>query len=315
MKLTKTPVLIAAGILVVLGLFTAIVSFFMVGGDFSRLGSNSGYTEKSYVTEAAAIKELVLNTSNTQVRVISSPDNKIHLHYYERDKEKYTITDSDGRLEIDLNKDMHWYDHIGFDFNFMGNLTFQIAVPNSMACDFALSTSNNEISISNLSENGNLKLNTSNGGIVLDHLSTTGSLESDTSNSSISLSSVKVDGSIVTTTSNGGISFEGATASGVTARSSNGRLRLTDVASQKDIYAETSNNGIEISGLSAETAITLRSSNGNITGAIADPMSEFSIRSQTSNGNNSLPGNLSGGKKNLDVSTSNGSIDVRFEKR
>lgn len=310
MKLAKNTVLVFAGVLVALGIIAAFVSILMVHGDFKRLSTTSPYEKKSYSAEAAGINNMILNDSDKKVMIVKSPDDKIHLSYYDRDNEKYTIHVSNGRLSIDFKRSKNWYDYIGIDF--YGSSSFKIAVPDDMACDFSLNTSNALISAENISEKGNLSVKTSNGDVVLSNIKTTGSLKTATSNGKTELSNIKITGSVESACSNGEISAKEGAASGFFLHSSDGELILTDLTSQKEIDAETSNSKVQIGNISVGTSLKIGTSNGDIAGNISAPIGDFHITSRTSNGNNSLPESLTGGSKALNVKTSNGNINLRF---
>ena len=59
--------------------------------------------------------------------------------------------------------------------------------------------------------------------------------------------------------------------------------------------------------------MTLKTSNSSIRGQMPGAQADWAIDSRTSNGKNSLPKQQPGGKP-LTVHTSNGSIDVHFER-
>lgn len=313
MKLTKKVPLIIAIAFAAVGILLAAVSVVMVHGDFRLLSTTTPYVEKTYSVNADTVHTVILNTYDQKVQIVKSADNQIHLDYFDRDKEQYTISSSNGELLIDLTRNMKWFDYIGIDF--YGGVTFKIAVPDDMVCDFSLSTSNGQITMDNLSEKGNLALTTSNGNIVLTDVTTTGSLKSGTSNGYIGMSNLSAAGPIEASTSNSNISANGVSASGISMHSSNGKLNLSNMNSKKDIDIGTSNSNIQFSNISVATLFKIRSSNGSINGDINDTMKDFTVISHTSNGNDNLPESLAGGSKSLDVKTSNGNINVSFSGR
>src|ERR1035437_5986149 len=109
MKLTKRISLIIAIVIAVAGIILVSISFVMVNGNFKLLSNRAPYEEKSYSVKADGINKIILNSSNTKVNVVKSADDKIHINYFEREKEYYTINVSDkGELLIEFTNNMKW---------------------------------------------------------------------------------------------------------------------------------------------------------------------------------------------------------------
>ena len=93
---------------------------------------------------------------------------------------------------------------------------------------------------------------------------------------------------------------------------SNSRLNLDGASSASHMTLVTSNGSVQVSRLFPGGTLEMRTSNGSITGILPGRQSDWSIQSHTSNGRNSLPTQQPGNKP-LNVRTSNGSINLRFE--
>nr|WP_246865569.1 DUF4097 family beta strand repeat-containing protein [Cryobacterium sp. BB307] len=129
------------------------------------------------------------------------------------------------------------------------------------------------------------------------------SVEGETSNGRIELSHVA---DVDVRTSNGRVELNDVTGT-VSARTSNGRISGEGL--QGDTSVETSNGAIE---LELETAqnVSATTSNGSI--SLTVPEDSYDVTAETSNGsaNIGVP-DEDGGQFQLELRTSNGSIDVR----
>ncbi|NLJ31150.1 MAG: DUF4097 family beta strand repeat protein [Clostridiales bacterium] len=136
---------------------------------------------------------------------------------------------------------------------------------------------------------GEIYLHSSNGKVTVDNVAQLTRLTCDTSNSSVRLNQVEAD-EMVLDTSNGPIQMNDVIASSVSARSSNGSVSFSNLSCPD---------------------ITLDTSNGSIRGNILGKETDYTIRTDTSNGK-CTPQSRSGGSKKLDADTSNGSISITF---
>ncbi len=179
---------------------------------------------------------------------------------------------------------------------------------------------------------GEIRLLTSNASIVTEHGGTPGDLRIETSNARIELrSAIRQGGSIFCRTSNGRIEYDDLSASHIELTTGNGRVTGKNLTSAGNAFLKTSNGPFHLGNMTAEEIslstsngrialehgdarrITLSTSNGNVRAHLAGNIREYGIESSTSHGDNTLPSNMSGGERKLNVSTSNGSINVTFD--
>jgi hypothetical protein len=173
---------------------------------------------------------------------------------------------------------------------------------------------------------GNARLKTSNGAVKVNAIS--GTLNASTTNGAIELRNVAGDADL--SSSNGGIrahQHKGA----ISASTSNGGIRLefTSITGNKPVRADTTNGNIEIHAEALNgNDIRAESNNGGITLRLPADV-KATVKARTSNARvnsafevsstftgekkNRLEGAIRGGGPLLDLSTSNGSINL--EKR
>ncbi|MHB1154452.1 MAG: DUF4097 family beta strand repeat-containing protein [Eubacteriales bacterium] len=306
MKTNK--IYIIGAIILVFGIFLFAVGFSMTGFDIAKLDTEGTYEEKTYQSNEN-IKSITINDSNTDVKVIVSADNKLHMTYYENENAYYEISEDNNTLSVEKKNNFKWYNNL-FNFKFE-KTTLLLTVPADFDGELSVKTSNNSITVIDLNTEEML-LRSSNGKIEVENVKVAGLLDTNTSNSSIYISDSAITGDVVCRTSNGKIELEKVECGNAKAESSNSGITITSVTSKGRIEAQSSNGRIEIDEIEFGTDLTLITSNNSIKGEISGKLADYSVSSRTSNAKNNLPENLKSGDKNITVTTSNGAIDIEF---
>ena len=289
MKLTRNKAAIA---LICLGCLAMAIALSISKFKVSNLFSNAAeFEKKSYEIVQEEVKSIKVDIENTDVMIIPSTDNMIHVTYFESDEVKYDI-------EIKPNKVLSITDRHDHNFlNWFGvnlgsrDVYCEIHVPSNLMDKIEVETSNANIDIEYLIITGNLVLRSSNGEIDLNSVTTTNDIKVVTSNGSITADDLK--GNV--------IDF----------KTSNGEITIDDVNAVDKIIMSTSNASIEFDRIVAGNRIEMTTSNGEVIGSISDSMENYSIESHTSNADNNLKNSTAGSKK-LVVRTSNADIEVEF---
>jgi DUF4097 and DUF4098 domain-containing protein YvlB len=287
---TKTIILIIAVGLLVLGVFLSLGAMIATGFDFEVLNDSEHYEQREYIAEASSFKKIIIDDSNKEINVVSSEDDKIHITYYDNEKEHYEISEQGDTLVFNYNSKRLWYEFVGFHI-YIEDYAITIHIPEAYA--------------------GNIDLITSNNPIKMQNVIMTGELLADTSNSGITMENVKGK-AFNLTTSNGtvdvnNILFE----SRFNVKSSNGKIKASYIQGG-DLDLDTSNARIELDGIDTDSLIC-DTSNAGISGTIIGAIEDFTITSHTSNGDNNLSEEYTGhGSRTLYIDTSNGDIDIEF---
>ncbi|MBQ6255354.1 MAG: DUF4097 family beta strand repeat protein [Clostridia bacterium] len=156
------------------------------------------------------------------------------------------------------------------------------------------------------------RLKTSNGRIALEHVKCK-NLDAVNSNARLTLENVEAKQTLTGKTSNGRIVLDMVSSGGdMILTTSNGRIEADVCSARGELRLTTSNGAIKADRLDGQS-VTLKTSNSGITGVLPGRQADWQIESGTSNGHSNLPSHQPG-QKPLRVHTSNGSIDVRFEK-
>ncbi|MBL1230795.1 DUF4097 family beta strand repeat protein [Enterococcus sp. BWB1-3] len=265
------------------------VSAFLLLSGCQGFGRSS-YDEKEYVSENL-VEVLEIEDKNIPVTVVGVDESQpVTITYYENKNETYTIDDQNNKLVIKKNEPKKgWSIFSWFNFNFGKGAEVMVEVPSSQLSSLNVKTSNNKISVENISTN-NAKLESSNGKIHLEDIQAANKIEGKTNNSKIELDDVN--------------------AKEIDFKTSNGKIDLSEL-SFSDGRFETSNGKISFDEISVKSYLSIKSSNGPIKGTIAGKENDFSVESKTSNGKNNLS-NTTSGNKELVVKTSNSEIKVDF---
>lgn len=159
-----------------------ILSSFILAGC-----SDSGepFEEKSY-TSATPIEEINLDVQDREIEVALSPDQQVHIQYFESSKEYYDLSVSDQNvltMTSATNKD--WTDYIGGKPS-AENRKITLQVPNSLLENMTLSTTNENISLSPLSVTGSVSISANGGNISFGNLEVGSALTLEVKNGDIS---------------------------------------------------------------------------------------------------------------------------------
>ncbi|QSX06591.1 DUF4097 family beta strand repeat protein [Sedimentibacter sp. zth1] len=318
-----------ASLLVIIGIIIFFVGF--ANADFNIKNiSTIKYEEKSYSTNTN-IEKINIGDYDMSVDITPSPDDKIHIKYYENKKRKYIISEKNGVLDIQKEKpSIINIFSMSIDFN---NTKLSVKIPKNYNGELIVKTSNNSISISDINL-GDVSLTTSNGKIHSTNISCSSSLELKSSNASIDVENVKVSGDIICDTSNGKTNLTNVssledirceTSNGtiyvvdtkcnyINAKSSNGTISLDNFSTNSSIEIRTSNSKVLFNNISFNDKFKITTSNGKIKGNLNGKIDEYTINYKTSNGDSNLPNDYVGGNKQIDFRTSNSDIDVDFTK-
>lgn len=134
--------------------------------------TNNGeaFTEKSYTSEGKEITAICIDVRDRQIEVKISPDNQVHIDYFENSKEYYDISVSDNHtLTMTAVSDKEWTDYIGGK-SAAGSRKITLQVPDALLTALKLSTTNDDISLPAMTVNGDVLLSSQGGSIVFEKL-------------------------------------------------------------------------------------------------------------------------------------------------
>ena len=282
-----------AGVFLLISLIVGGIVLVRTGGDFSEL-SNEKWVQKEKTFEANQVKELSLDITASDVKVTGSADtDQVLIKYPESKNRSYTITEDKGQLTISEKKN-RIFGIFSFDFFFSKDWEVEVVLPVDSLNNLTLDSTSGDVDIQKLAIKENLDLHLSSGAVQLQTVTVAGETSVQLSSGEIGLTNVVAKDLHLEVTS-GDIQLEGAI-----------------VANQTRL--EATSGDIRLSQFKAgqETEISVIS--GDISGDVLGKMTEYTIQSSVTSGDNNLPQELDGGNKQLRVEATSGDINLQFEK-
>lgn len=152
--------------------------------------NNDPFTQKAYTADATQIKEISMDVRDRQIDVSISPDNQIHIDYFENSKESYDITVSDENvLTMTSVSDKNWTDYIGWKPS-AENRKISLQIPDARLDTLRLSTTNEDISLPALAVTKSIHLSSNDGNITFGNLEVGNSL-------SLTVKNGDIEGSVI----------------------------------------------------------------------------------------------------------------------
>lgn len=283
-------------------------------------GQSNRPEPRSFITESRP-RTIELTETNCAVEILPSPDASIHIDYDVTRWVSVSITRSDDRLVYTAQEIFHIFH---FDFHsrkptrlylpgdYLPNLEIRTGntklTAADISCDTAnLKTSNAALTLTRMTAN-NLTAKTSNGALTAEQI-TANALKLTTGNGSLEATHCTAD-SLNLKTSNAPIRVEHVTVSVLDAVTSNGR-NSAEYVTADSVRLVSGNGRVELQNTTAND-IVLKTSNAAVVATLPGSIADYRITAKTVNGKNSLPPQKLNGDKSLDVTTSNGKIDVVF---
>lgn len=305
----KKKLLIFGILLLIVGAVLFFVGLVKIDFNFSKLNAGGPYVQKTFTSEQTVLS-VFIKDKNADVTFIKTEGANFTVTFDENEKEKYTITETDGVLTVESKYDYKWYDYL-FNFTFHDKEVI-VEVPSYYNGNVNVRTLNGSINLKDL-EFDDMTLYTENGPISLNNISCK-NINCETSNGTIKLENIKATG-IELETSNGRIYFNKSTCTSLSAKSTNGRICISESVIEGTTYAKTSNGGIILEKADFKSDASCLTSNGTISGSIMGSEEDFYYKCSTSNGDCNLPNDFGVGAKTLTLKTSNGDIKISFIKK
>ena len=282
-----------AGVFLLISLIVGGIVLVRTGGDFSEL-SNEKWVQKEKTFEANQVKELSLDITASDVKVTGSADtDQVLIKYPESKSRTYTLTEENGKLTIS-EKNEPIFGIFTFDFFSSEAWTVQVILPVDNLDNVTLDSSSGNVEFQKLVIKENLDLSLSSGDVRLETVTVAGETSVQLSSGTIDLTNV-VSKDLSLRVTSGDIQLEGVI-----------------VANQTTLEGSSGDIGLSQFKAGQETEISVTS--GNIKGDLVGKITEYSIQSSVTSGDNNLPQELDGGYKQLRVEATSGDINLQFEK-
>lgn len=287
MKITTKNILIVSGISFVLGSIICTITLLSINFDFSKISGMEATFVNKQVTVSDNIS--IINDLAPYLLIGESPDDKVHITYYDNYRFKYEIEQNKEKLvleQIILNnqdRQMSFFEKLQFEI-FSWGLGVTVLIPSQFSGTLTANISSAKITFENISINNmDLQVHATAGFLILKN---------------ISVNSIALQASTAFTT------VENISANSIDILTSTAGSRF-DNLSAKNITLESSSGKIEFSKLDAQN-IDLDLSGGSLSGTILGNKDEFTIINSSRKHLKNIPESGGQGSKTLNLSISSG---------
>lgn len=282
-----------AGVFLLISLIVGGIVLVRTGGDFSEL-SNEKWVQNEKTFEANQVKELSLDITASDVKVTGSADtDQVLIKYPESKSRSYTITEENGQLTIS-EKNERIFGTFSFDFFFSKDWEVEVILPVDSLNNLTLDSTSGDVDIQKLAIKENLDLHLSSGAVQLQTVTVAGETSVQLSSGEIGLTNVVAKDLHLEVTS--------------------GVIQLEGVIVANQTRLEATSGDIRLSQFKAGQKTEISVTSGDISGDVLGKMTEYTIQSSVTSGDNNLPQELDGGNKQLRVEATSGDINLQFEK-
>lgn len=291
---TKTAVIVGSA-MAAAGILICCFVFFFAGFDFNKIATVETYSEMTSTFSSESVRHIKLELDGSRVEVLQTGQQDISLTYNTGKDMDYTITETDGILQISTKRSPEWF--VSFTDGFLSGIIdvqhrkVVLRIPEGYEGDIDIKTQNSSVKLDSLSFAGNISLVTSNASVKGNEINSK-TIAIQNNNGSIHLSQVRT------------ASLRSAT--------DNARITLEAVTVKTEAVVENNNGSIRLARMDCPD-ILLSTKNASIKGTVSGNKEDFQIAANIKNGGSNLSSTFnSSAQKQLAVSAANGSVQINF---
>lgn len=317
----KKTVLIAALILVGVGILITVAAMALNNFDFGKMSSLSFEMKTFDVTED--FSRIYVDDVDCNVRILRSQDGscKVVCPESEDGRSYHTVAVSDGVLRIERHDNRKWYQHISVSFD---SMDVEVYLPENEYKDLKVNTASGNIEVSEGFTFENAELESASGRVyvfsnVKDELeakSVSGKVEIGHA-SPKKLEAKSTSGSVIieytvcdelkAKSASGWVTLINVRCKELDAETTSGEIELIDVIADEKLSAESTSGGVELDGCDGG-AIYIETSSGSVKGTL---LSDKIFITDTSSGRVDVPRSASGGE--CEIITTSGNIVIKIK--
>ncbi len=312
--------IIAAAVLVILGIIAFTVVMCLNKWDFTKLSTAEFETNRHEINEDFCNLSFEIDT--TDIILAPSADEKCRVECYEDTNAKHSVTVDGDILVIKVNDEKAWYEKIGINLHSakitlylpkteyfalsVKGYTGDVTVPNNFKfenVDIALVTGD----VNYLASASNqVKINTTTGKITVEN-TTVSSLALSATTGRIAVSNVNCSEDLSLSVSTGKTYLTDINCKNLTSRGSTGDISLCRVIAAEKLIVERSTGDVSFDGADA-AELFVTTDTGDVTGAL---LSEKVFVIQTDTGKTEVPKTSCGGR--CEITTDTGDINISIK--
>ena len=300
MKTTKR-IMLAALLLVILGAGMIVTALARGNFDWKEMTTMSFVTKTYEVTDAfsgIAVKDI-----ESCVRLVPSADGRCRVSCPEEEdgSVNYTVSVTDGVLNVQCHDERRWYQHIGIFFDVP---EVEIWLPEEEYQQLAVSTVSGRIEVAEGLRFEEVSLESVSGSVHM-HAQAEKALKAESKSGRVTIENASPE-QLNAKTSSGRIELAHIRCGGASARSTAGRIELTDVIAEKDLFVKNTSGSVNLDGCDAG-GISIETTSGAVKGTL---LTDKIFMASSSSGRVEIPRSNLGG--DCEITTTSGSIRIEI---
>ena len=145
---------------------------------------DSDFQQKYYTAESLTVRNIEIDVTDRKILLSPSPDDRVHIRYYESEKEYYSIDLlEENTLKISCKTNKEWLDYIGSKPDVLYH-TVELMIPDGMLSSLKITTTNEDLLLPAL-EADDISVSVNEGDIEFEMLSVGKTLHLEAKNGDI----------------------------------------------------------------------------------------------------------------------------------
>lgn len=258
--------LITGGALCAFGVLLGGAALAVTGFEFSKVVTTMKYENKTAAYEPSLLAGIEIAAEDLKVVVSPSPDEQVHLSYWESALDATTIEVDGGMLRFRHTVSDSWLDNFihGFWSSFARyRHVIEIKIPASFAGSLSVTNENAALEASGLTALSSAAFRSKNGALELTDILCLGGLTAETTNAPLSLDRVR-GGTARITNANARIRVSDTQLLDTVLQTDNGSVLLHNLT-VRSLTAKNKNASLEAEALAAVGRVELETTNASLT--------------------------------------------------
>ena len=294
----KKASILAAVLLIAVGLALCAGAFYAVGFDFTRFDTTA-YEANTYPI-SETVQRIEIEGGEADIALAPFADGGVRVVCMEGEHVRYQVWTEAGTLRISEPGKRAWYTYL---IPFSKDLRMTVYLPAGEYEALRINGRTGDVEIPDAFSFGSLAVRLSTGDIGIRGLHA-GEMELSVSTGDISANAVVCDGDLAISVSTGDAELTEVTCRRFVSTGSTGSIKLADVVASEDLSIERSTGDVRFDDCDA-AQIRVKTSTGSVRGTLR---SEKTFVTKTSTGSVSVPENVSGGR--CEITTTTGDIRI-----
>lgn len=317
MSKRMTTWLVAAAVLIVLGLVLLAVVVAIQGGDVTVFGAEKYDVHTYEVTEE--FRDISLRTDTAAIVFTVSQDDTCRVVCHETAEEPHDVMAKNGTLTVSARNERKWYEYIGIHWGtpavtvylpkgeygalVVDTDTGAVTIPQGLLFDSMEITGDTGVVKNCASVAGTMKIHTDTGAIRVENV-TAKAVDLTVSTGAVTVSGITCEGNVAVHVSTGKAAISDVTCQNLISDGDTGDLLLTNVVAKEAFSIQRSTGDVNLDGCDA-AILDIETDTGDVRGSL---LSEKVFLVSSDTGRINVPKTVTGGR--CEISTDTGDIVI-----